>query len=86
VLYTCIFLILKILTFVTCSSIEKIQVFKFKYESTREREREREQEGKREREMKKGKGKKYANATRCHLPPTHQSKFSPTFNLRFCLL
>jgi hypothetical protein len=56
--------------------IEKIQVFKFKYESTRERERESKRAREREREMKKGKGEKYANATRCHLPPTHQSKFS----------
>ena len=75
VLYTCIFLILKIITFVTCCTLRR---YKFSNSNMRALERERERESKRarEREMKKGKGEKYANATRCHLPPTHQSKFS----------
>jgi len=76
-----LFLILKIITFVTCCTLRR---YKFSNSNMRalerERERERERGQEREREMKKGKGEKYANATRCqpasHLPPTHQSKFS----------
>ena len=71
-----LFLILKIITFVTCCTLRR---YKFSNSNMRalEREREREQEGKREREMKRGKGKKYATQLAAsHLPPTHQSKFS----------
>jgi hypothetical protein len=65
-----LFLILKIITFVTCCTLRR---YKFSNSNMRalEREREREKEGKREREMKKGKGEKYANATRCQPAISH---------------
>ena len=66
-----LFLILKIITFVTCT----LRRYKFSNSNTRalEREREREQEGKRERD-EKGKREKECNATRCQPSPTHPPK------------
>jgi hypothetical protein len=74
-----LFLILKIITFVTCCTLRR---YKFSnsnmraLERERERERARGQERERDEKGKRGKVCKCNSLPASHLPPTHQSKFS----------
>jgi hypothetical protein len=68
-----LFLILKIITFVTCCTLRR---YKFSNSNMRALERERERERGQERERdEKGKREKVCNATRCcHIQHTHPPK------------